>query len=185
MKGIRKQFELALSSNGFINHRNDLFEKIWKEHYTGLKIFCRTYLSDSSDIDDICQEIMIKVFNNLNSYNPFYSFNTWLYTIARNHSIDYIRKFNKTEILPDTIISPEGSNPEDLFYLSELNQSIENFIYNLSETDQRISTLRFSEKLKFKEIAEILEIPSGTIRYRVFEIRSELKKFLEDGYETD
>ncbi len=62
MKGIKKQFELALSSNGLANHRNELFEDIWKEYYPGLKMFCRTYLSYNSDLDDVCQDIMLKVF---------------------------------------------------------------------------------------------------------------------------
>ena len=87
MKGIKKQIELALSSRGLTDHRNELFEDIWKEYYPGLKIFCRTYLSGSSDLDDVCQEIMLKVFNKLHIYNPLFSFNTWLYAIARNSCI--------------------------------------------------------------------------------------------------
>ena len=184
MKGIKGRFELALSSKGFINHRNELFEEIWKEYYPGLKMFCRTYLSESSDLDDVCQEIMLKVFNKLHSYNPLYSFNTWLYTIARNHCIDYIRRYKNTEILFNNTASSHIDNPETLFQLSEINQTVEDFIQNQSETDQRIAALRFSQKLKYKEIADVLHMPSGTIRYRVSEIRSGLKKILEDVYET-
>lgn len=49
MKGIKKKFELALSSKGFINHRNEFFKELREEHYPGLKMFCRTYLSGNSD----------------------------------------------------------------------------------------------------------------------------------------
>lgn len=184
MKGIKERFELAISSKGLINHRNELFEEVWKEHYPGLRIFCGTYLSGSSDLDDVCQEIMLKVFNKLHSYNPLFSFNTWLYTIARNHCIDYIRRYKITENLSDNTASHPGDSPEVLFQLSEINQSIEEFMQSRPETDQRIAALRFSQKLKYKEIAEVLKMPSGTIRYRVSEIRSGLKKFLEDIYET-
>jgi len=184
MKEIKDRFKLVLSSKGFTNHRNNLFEDIWKEYYPGLKIFCKTYLSGSSDLDDVCQEIMLKVFNKLHTYNPLYSFTTWLYTIARNHCIDHIRRYRITETLPYDIASRSDDNPEDLYYLSEINQSVEKFIQRQSETDQRITVLRFSQKLRYKEISKILQIPSGTIRYRVSEIRSGLRKFLEDVYET-
>ena len=184
MKGIKDRLELALSSRGFTNHRNNIFEDIWKEYYPSLKIFCKTYLSQSSDLDDVCQEIMLKVFNKLHTYNPLYSFTTWLYTIARNHCIDHIRGYKVTETLPFNTTSGSDDNPEDLFYLSEINQSVEKFMQRQSETDQRIAALRFSQKLRYKEISEILQIPSGTIRYRVSEIRSGLRKYLEDVYET-
>ena len=184
MKGIKEQFKLALSSNGLANHRNKLFEDIWKEYYPGLKMFCRTYLSESSDLDDVCQDIMLKVFNKLHNYNPLYSFNTWLYTIARNHCIDYVRKYKNTEILFDNTASCHNDNPETLFQLSEINQSVENFMQSQSEADQRIAALRFSQKLKYNEIAKVLKMPAGTIRYRVSEIRSKLKRYLEEIYET-
>lgn len=184
MNGIKERFELVFSSSGLINHRNQLFEEIWKKYYPGLKIFCRTYLSESSDIDDTCQDIMLKVFNNLHSYNPLYSFNTWLYTIARNHCIDYLRKYKNTELIFDNTASCSDDNPEALFQLSELNQSVEHFIQNLAETDQRIAALKFSQKLKYNEISKILQMPSGTIRYRVSELRYGLKKYLEKVYET-
>lgn len=184
MNKIKEKIDLVAFSNGLGNYQNEFFEEVWKEYYPGLKLFCRTYLSDSSDLDDVCQEIMIKVFNKLDSYNPFYSFRTWLYTIARNHCIDYIRRYKITEDLPQRTASYSDNNPEELFQLSEINLSIENFIQTQTETDQRIAALRFLQKLKYKEISQILMIPSGTIRYRVSEIKSKLKRHLEDIYET-
>lgn len=127
---------------------------------------------------------MIKVFNNLHKYNPLFSFNTWLYTIARNHCIDNKRKYRSTEILYKNTLAGTDHNPENLYQITEISQSVEDFMQKLSETDQRIAALRFSQKLKYKDIAKILQIPSGTIRYKISEIRSNLKKYLEDIYET-
>jgi RNA polymerase sigma factor (sigma-70 family) len=184
MKKIKERFELSISSNGLTNHRNDLFEEVWKEYYPGLKLFSRSYLTESSDLEDVCQEIMIKVFNNLHKYNPLFSFSTWLYTIARNHCIDYMRKYKSTENLYENTLSGSDYNPEDLYQLSEINQSVEDFMKKQSNTDQRIAALRFSQKLKYNEIAKVLQIPSGTIRYRISELKSGLKKYLEGAYET-
>lgn len=183
--GIKTHFKLAIAATGFSNRREELFKEIWKENYPGLKIFCRAHLPNDQDIDDVCQEIMLKVFNKLHTYNPFFPFKTWFFTIARNHCIDYRRKKINTETLYNNTVFRSDENPEALFQLSELNKSIDNFMQTRPETDQQIAILRFSEKLKFKEIAEIMRIPSGTIRYRVSEIRSGLKKYLEDRDETE
>jgi RNA polymerase sigma-70 factor (ECF subfamily) len=145
---------------------------------------------NSFNFEDITQDIMLKVYNNLHKYNPFYSFNTWFYTIAKNHCIDFLKKtsldkktlrFNDTfEILEEN----ELVNQEEILIADEMKNLIESYIKNLDDSDQQISFLRFYEKVSYKNIGKITNIPTGTVKYRVHIIRSGIKKILEKYYEN-
>jgi len=187
MASIIQQFNIFLKSSFSLKSRNDLFELIWKKYNQRITIFVRSMIKNKSiDIGDISQDIMLKVYENLHKYNPLYSFNTWIYSIARNHCLDCLKKkvliYKNTSNLLDTInINQNDSaiNPDENVILSEMHHIIKSYIGELNEIDRQISFLRFYEKLSYREISKIIDIPAGTIKYRVHNIRSGLKIVLE------
>lgn len=191
MTNIIQQFAIFLKSSLNQNLRDKLFESIWKEYYQKLTVFVKLMIKDNSfDIEDITQDIMIKVYKNLHKYNPFYSFNTWFYTIAKNLCIDFLKKTSidkKTSRINDTFeISEENEllNQEEILIADEIKNLIASYIKNLDDSDQQISFLRFYEKVSYKNISKITNIPTGTVKYRVHIIRSGIKKVLEKYYEN-
>ena len=182
--------QLRIFAGSFSNQKqNELFKEIWSEYYPRLTVFLQTSFR-FKETDDPVQEIMLKVYNKLESYNPFYSFNTWIYSIARNHAVDLIKKetnIQKTVIAltAQTKTEPgyELADPETIFFKNELKAEIADFINNLNSIERQLSFLRYHESLTYKEIGKITGIPTGTAKYYIFNIKKKFKSYYGDHYE--
>ncbi len=164
------------------------FEAIWKSYYPRLVVFVQVMVNQpNTGAEDIVQEILIKIFQNLHRYNPHYTLNTWIYGIARNHCLDFLRKestYRRTvqALQQNAAVEahiPSQGGPEERILQAEVMDSIEQFIHTLSREDQQIAMLRFYESMKYREIGRVLNMPTGTVKYKVHTIRSQLKYFLE------
>ena len=137
------------------------------------------------DIDDVMQGVMLKVYENLSSYNARYAFTTLIYTIARNHCLDTLRKERSKSRFEaggniEELESPYP-DPEESLLESESGKEARLLISSLNGTDQQIAFLRFFEERSYRDISRVLGIPVGTLKYRVHSIRS----MLEKGREND
>lgn len=137
---------------------------------------------------DTVHDIMLKVFENITDYNPLFSFNTWIYRIARNHCIDQGRK--KRDIICEQEhlehrSDGNGKKNDPLHQVLQREQMtlLDTFITGLSEDEQEIAFLKFYEKLSYTDISRIITMPEGTIRYKVHRIRQSLKRYWENHYE--
>ncbi len=171
--------------------RNELFESIWREYQPAMAVFVRSITSlGTQDVEDIVQEIMLKVYSKLHLYNPLRDFKVWIYSVARNHCIDRFRRqagtsdkeaeWNDPAGIPLTCAEP---SPEEVVIAGELHHIIESHLAALNSVDRQISFLRFSERLSYKKIGRILGLPTGTVKYRVHVIRAGLRKMLERYHE--
>lgn len=161
---------------------------IWKEYYARLHLFVSLFGSQETaiaDVEDIIQEIMVKVLLNLQSYNPRYSFATWIYAIARNHCRDFARKqrvrSHRSSDFEIADAPARGDGPEEALIRNEEEAITERFLSSLAERERQIAFLRFVEHQRYDDIGRVLEIPSGTVKYRVHEIRKGLEHALETG----
>lgn len=175
------QFHLGMQKQDQV--KQDLFSIIWKDYYKKLLFFIRCLVGPEAE--DLLQEIMLKVYDNLEHYNPLYSFNTWIYAIARNHCLNYLdkRKLATRSLEDETITAADLSNaetPEKDFLYQELFKKIETCLNRLDPDYQQMAFLRFFEGLPLKAIAKILNLPEGTIKSRLYLIKQELKQELED-----
>ncbi|MCC8036221.1 MAG: sigma-70 family RNA polymerase sigma factor [Rikenellaceae bacterium] len=133
------------------------------------------------DADDILQEIFIKVYLKLHRYNAEYTFGQWIYTIARNTFIDYVRK--KREDIPlDTFSEgyPSGSpssaipTPEESFISSQQKAQLEHHLGKMTPRYRKLIELRFFRDLSYEEIAAELNIPMGTVKTQIHRAREQL-----------
>jgi len=125
------------------------------------------------------QDVMLKVFENLDRYNPLYSFNTWIFTIARNHMINWISK----KRLPTTKISEshpdfENRTPEQILMKNETTKQIDALIQTMASDQRQMVYLYYYEELKVRQIALIMDLPSGTVKSRLYWLRDKLRKKL-------
>lgn len=137
---------------------------------------------------DLAQEVFIKAYNSLHSYDPHYKLSTWLYKIASNHLIDHFRKkeprwVSIEQALDDGGPVPELRDPTALIegdaMLNEKQERIEQAIRRLPPTYRRLVVLRHVNDCSYEEMARICSIPLGTVKNRLFRAREMLRENLE------
>ena len=156
MKGKSNQFELFVHSSMDTKKRETLFNDIWEEYYPKLTVYLKTAYP-GTETEDLVQDIMLKVYKNLHSYNPLYSFNTWIYTIARNCAVDSFRKkyvlINTLSVENSDAVSKslnDNETPEKLSLKSEVKTGIEECISTLPRRERQISYLQFLTNFIYK-----------------------------------
>ncbi|MCH8123166.1 MAG: sigma-70 family RNA polymerase sigma factor, partial [Bacteroidetes bacterium] len=143
------------------------------------------------EVDDLVQECFIKAFSALNSYSTDYAFSTWLYKIATNHTIDFLRKKKLSTMsidrpiqtkdgeveyeLPDVSYRPDRHIVED-----ERRELIQEAISQLPQKYNRVIVMRHQQEKSYEEIARELNLPLGTVKAHIFRARALLYKYLRD-----
>jgi RNA polymerase sigma-70 factor, ECF subfamily len=150
-------------------------------------------MRDRELAEDLAQETFVKVFNNLEKYNPKYKFSSWIFKIASNLAIDNLRKkepktvsldgsrYARTddEVAASRIsVASEDEDPEQLLLAKELGAEIESAIGSLRAEYRTAILLRHVEGRPYEEIAEIMEVPLGTVKTYIHRARSELRELL-------
>ena len=143
------------------------------------------------DAEDLTIEAFAKAFKNLHKFKKDYTFSTWLFRIATNNAIDFIRKKKlKTLSLNTTFKNDSGEdvnidvedvnlNPQQEAIKSQKIELVQMFVTKLPAKYQRLVKLRYFEELSYDEIAKELDAPLGTIKaqlYRARELMYELVK---------
>ncbi|MGD8414092.1 MAG: sigma-70 family RNA polymerase sigma factor [Candidatus Latescibacterota bacterium] len=150
---------------------------------------------DKGQVEDLVQEIFIKAFSSLASYSSNYAFSTWLYKIATNHTIDYLRRKKLKTLsidqpmrtkdgeleyeLPDTTYRPDRYVLED-----QRRELIQEAIDALPPKYYRVIVLRHQQEKSYEEIAEELDLPLGTVKAHIFRARELLYKKLRHKKES-
>lgn len=151
-------------------------------------------IKDKEQVNDLVQEAFVKAFDNLNSYSTNYAFSTWLYRIATNHTIDYLRKKKlKTLSIDEPMKTKDGemqmqledeSAGTDRNIIRKQRQDIvQNAIEDLPSKYRKVIEMRHMEEKSYQEIADVLDLPLGTVKAHIFRARELLYKALKDKRE--
>lgn len=146
---------------------------------------------NKQEAEDLTQEAFIKAYNSINSFNEDYAFSTWLFKIATNNCIDFFRKRKlKTYSMDQTIkykddeihqeYADEDPTAENILLADEKSKMIHQAILSLPEKYKTAIVLRHHDEKSYEEIAQILDLPLGTVKARIFRAREMLKKSLKD-----
>lgn len=148
-------------------------------------------VNNREDADDLTLEAFGKAFNKLPSYAPRYAFSTWLFKIAINNCIDYIRKKRLNLLSIDDPIEPNGDHdysnnlkagtldPEEQFIRGQRVLLMRKVLSKLSVKYRLMIELRFFEELSYDEIAKELDIPLGTVKAQLFRAKEILYNLLQ------
>ncbi len=143
--------------------------------------------------EDLAQESFIRAFNAIGSYNSSYKFSNWILKIANNHTIDHLRKRKLDTVSIDgsphattqdeisqtrLVIESGGENPQEYVEHRELGGQIEEAIGELREEYRTVILLRHVEGYAYDEIADIMDLPLGTVKTYLHRARGELRKSL-------
>lgn len=153
------------------------FEKLILKHREGAVNFARRYLNDGYMAEDIVQESFADIFVYRDRYRDNFSFKTYLFTIIKNKSIDYIRK--KHAVPQDEIKTDGYESPEQIVLDNEQRNYIRRMINRLKEDYRTVLYLLEYEDFSYEEIARIMGKNLGQVKILVFRARQKLKTILE------
>ena len=138
---------------------------------------------NAEDADDLLQETFIKVYMNLHRYSPEYTFGQWLYTIARNTFIDYVRKRQDDLPIDEKFSSPASNTPtpEESVINSQQHHQIELCIARLPENYRRLIRMRFFDEYSYEEIAVKLSLPLGTVKTQIHRARERMCRLIVEN----
>lgn len=167
------------------------FEKLIKAHQAYAYNIAYRMVGNEEDAKDASQEALIKVFKSLKNFSGDSAFSTWLYRIVMNTCKDLLRKRKTNEISIDKgyetdegqvqiEIEDTSSDPVTMYEEKEVRITIEDAIDDLPNNYKSVVVLREVQGLSYDEIAEIEDIPVGTVRSRINRGRRILREVLKE-----
>ncbi len=147
-------------------------------------------VNNHEDAEDLTVEAFTKAFMNLHKYVPNYAFSTWLFRIASNNVIDFLRKKrietislyaqkdeDGNEIMVGKISSGDPS-PEDIFIKSQRAEILREVLTTINPKYAELITLRYFKELSYDEIAKELDMPIGTVKVQLHRAKKMIKSLL-------
>jgi RNA polymerase sigma-70 factor (ECF subfamily) len=146
-------------------------------------------VNNASDAEDLTIEAFGKAFKNIDQYAPNYAFSTWLFKIATNNCIDFIRKKKANTIsldqndddddkAPTDIMAPV-LDPEESLIKEQKLKLMRSIVSRLKPRYRKLIELRYFKEYSYEEISEELELPIGTVKAQLFRARELLFNILK------
>ncbi len=172
------------------------FEQLVLLYENKILNYCYRMLGNRADAEDATQEVFVKLFRFLESYTGQSAFSTWLYKIASNVCLDYLRKHKRHRA--ETVSLHQKNDEGDEFLLNvkadapspyetaqkkEAQRALAAALLKLGEEQRRVIVLRDVNGLSYEEIARITGLNEGTVKSRINRARQALKKLLEKDRE--
>ena len=133
---------------------------------------------DRDEAEDLTQTAFLKAYEQLKSFDPRHKFFSWLYRIALNEALNYIKRRRRLDPLDGQWASAARS-PEAALVGSDLSRHVQDALMSLSADYRTVLVLRHFEGCSYDEIAAIVGVPEKTVKSRLFSARSQLKERLE------
>ncbi|WP_372754529.1 RNA polymerase sigma factor [Labilibaculum sp.] len=181
-------YRLVLSA---INGNQKSYEELFKRYKDAIFFMLLKMVNNKNDAEDLTFEAFGKAFRNIKQYSPKYAFSTWLFKIASNNCIDFLRKKKGITISIDGKDNAENErsitiesntlNPEQVFIREQKAKIMRNEVGRLKERYRRLIELRYFEEFSYDEIAKELKLPIGTVKAQLFRARELLFNTLKDS----
>jgi RNA polymerase sigma-70 factor (ECF subfamily) len=150
-------------------------------------------VNNRDDAEDLTIEAFGKAFRNIRQYTPDYAFSTWLFKIATNNCIDFIRKKRKLMLSIDRgfenedgqdvafEIKSDGPGPDDSLMKKQKVMMMRDVVDKLKPRYRRLVELRYYNELSYEEISEELKLPLGTVKAQLFRAREFLYQIMKNS----
>ncbi len=181
----KKSVEQALRGD------EEAFEMIIRKYQQPLLNYIGRMVGDRELALDFTQEVFIRTYSSLHSYQPQYKFSTWLFKIASNFIIDHWRKkkidafsldhqpkFNDS--LPPLQVPADEKSIVSKFEITQIKDRIEHALERIPASLREVFVWRHINEFSYEEIADIKGLPLGTIKNRVFQAKEMIRKQLEE-----
>ena len=170
--------------------QQELFGILMDRYERKLFSYGRKFLTGQENIEDVVQEVFIKTYQSIKSFDLKQKFSPWIYRIAHNTFVNALRKNSKSPIRFfdfDTFMAhpvyEDGLPAEN--EQKRINALVDQGLDKLSSEYREIIILYYIENLSYKEIADVLHIPIGTVSVRLLRAKKSLKKFVPNQNESN
>ncbi len=151
---------------------------------------CYRMTRNSEDARDLAQEVFIKVFALLDRFDENYAFSSWLFRIATNHCIDHLRRNRMRFLSLDGVPGKDGEEfelqlphkgpaPDAVLERKQAMLFLEEVMGDLPPHYKAVTLLRHDQQLSYDEIAEVLDLPLGTVKARIHRARNLIQQLLK------
>jgi len=145
-------------------------------------------VNNSTDAEDLTIETFAKAFQYLDSYTPQYAFSTWLFKIATNNGVDFLRKKQMSPIPYDSphdnmeniavTIQSDIPDPEESLIKHQKIEAIKGFVSRMRPRYRKLIQLRYYEEYSYEEISAELKIPIGSVKAELHRAKTQLYEML-------
>lgn len=165
------------------NEDQQAYASLMKRYKKAVYYMILKMIRDADDAEDLTMEAFAKAFKNLHRFKKDYTFSTWLFRIATNNTIDFIRKKRLKTMSLNTTMSDDGgnsvtidvqdddNNPQDEFIRTQRIEMVRIFVDKLPAKYRKLVQLRYFDELSYEEIAKELEKPLGTVKAQLHRSR--------------
>ncbi len=174
------------------------WEEIVQKYHRRIYNICYRFAGSANDAEDLTQEVFIKMYRTLNTYDVERgAFMTWVTTMTRNLLVDHFRK-TKNERITDSLeatpsehedamplserIPDQGPTPDAGVQSRETSEAVHQALQKLSPELREAVILRDLQDMDYREIAAVLRVPEGTVKSRINRGRAELARLLQRIY---
>ena len=157
-KSFKKERDIETIRKALKTNNQNYYNKLMSQYHNSVHFYVNDIIKNQTISNDLTIEIMGKAFINLKSYNFKYAFSTWIFTIAKNHCIDYLRKNNLKTVSID---------------------ELRRLVNQLSLKYINVVKLRYFKEMSYSEISEELNLSESTIKIRLYRARKELLKIFK------
>lgn len=171
------------------------YAELMKHYRESIFFMMLKMTNDTTDAEDLTIEAFGKAFRNLGQYTPDFAFSTWLFKIASNNCIDYIRRKKiVTTSIDQAVSNDEGglaqslpcgqADPEEQVIKKQKHKAMRDVVEKLKPHYRKLVELRYYKEYSYEEIAEELHLPLGTVKAQLFRARDLLYQIMKQKQET-
>jgi len=168
------------------NKDQEFFSEIVARYQNKIYSYAKRLINDPEEAEDLTQEVFIKVYKNLNGFDIKRKFSSWIYRIAHNESVNYIKKksyfkilsIEQNEFLKNTMSTTE--NLIEKIIEKENSRKVRELLEKLSFRYKEILVLRYFEEKSYDEISDILRMPTNTVGTLINRAKGQLEKIARE-----
>ncbi len=172
------------------------FARLLRKYKDAIYFMLLKMVNNRSDAEDLTLEAFGKAFKNLHQYSPTYAFSTWLFKIASNNCIDFLRKKKGVHISIENTndqnengeqlrLKSKEPNPEEKLIRQQKAILLRKVVRRLKPRYQTLVELRYFREFSYEEIAKELNLPLGTVKAQLFRAREMLFNMIESTEMAD
>ncbi|TVR43917.1 MAG: sigma-70 family RNA polymerase sigma factor [Bacteroidia bacterium] len=187
----KAQRDMALLEKAVKHGDQQAFAELMRLYKDTIFFMLLKMTGNPDDAEDLCIETFGKAFTNIKQYNGKYAFSTWLFRIATNNCIDFVRKQKKNVLNHEAnedvadhdetyYFVSEMVNPEESFIRSQKLELVRQVVDTLKPRYRRLIAMRYYEEQSYEEIATALNLPLGTVKAQLFRAREFLYRTLNN-----
>jgi RNA polymerase sigma factor (sigma-70 family) len=192
----KARYDLALVRRAVDNNDQKAYAELMTRYRDSIYFMLLKMINNKDDADDLTIEAFGKAFKRLHQYTPNYAFSTWLFKIASNNCIDWIRKQKKKTFSIDNPIGTDdgdemtielrgdGPDPMEVVMKEQKNSIMREVVDKLKPRYRTLVELRYYKEYSYEEIADELDLPLGTVKAQLFRAREFLLNLMEKQRDT-